>query len=352
MILLATKKKKKSKHITKHKAESNKDQFDEKHPHLYKLFSFIKSIFSSNDYAITAHKLAFSYDKKEILSDFTLKIKKGQIIGIVGKSGSGKSTFLKLITGVISKSHKGNIQIFGKDKLLKKSNIGYVPQENAFIPELTLRENIILFGKLYGLSSKFALSKSKSLLRLMHLTEFEDHKPKNLSGGQKVRLNILISLLHNPKIIILDEPFVGLDFYNRKLLWLFFKSLQKEGRTLIMTTHLLSEIEKYADIIYVLKEGKIWVKGTPEHIKTELKSQAIIEVVVKGNINNEKILDIKEFCRKKTTKLIDIYEQTLIFNLEALSKKDQLSKFLNKIGLKHSVTTLKQANMDEALMGL
>ena len=186
----------------------------------------------------------------------------------------------------------------------------------------------------------------------MHLSDFIDVTPANLSGGQKVRINILLSILHDPSIIILDEPFVGLDYYNRKLLWFFFDELKSQKKTLIMTTHMLSEIEKHASRIYVLQEGKIIVKGTPAYVKKYMKSTIILEIQTTSNPNRNQLLDIEHYCRKKSLKLIDVYKKNIIFNLENNGQKENLLKFLITIGLKHNIKEYKEANMDEALMGL
>ena len=312
----------------------------------------IKNLFKGNLTPIEAKSVKFGYGKKQILKDFSLKIGTGEIIGIIGQSGSGKSTFLKLITGVITKKFSGKIEIFGKNSKFNKSQIGYVPQEVSLIQELTIRENINVFGKLQGLTSEQAQKAAEPILELMHLSDFIDVTPGNLSGGQKVRINILLSILHNPSIIILDEPFVGLDYYNRKLLWFFFEELKSKKKTLIMTTHMLSEIEKHANRIYVLQEGKIIVKGTPAYVKKYMKSTIILEIQTTSNPNRNQLLDIEHYCRKKNVKLIDVYKKNIIFNLENNGQKENLLKFLIKIGLKHSIREYKEANMDEALMGL
>jgi len=292
-----------------------------------KLFQKIKNIFNGNQTPIEAKNVNFGYGEKQILKDFSLKIGSGEIIGIIGQSGSGKSTFLKLITGVVNKSHKGSIEIFGKNKKTNKTKIGYVPQEVSFISELTISENIEVFGKLQGMTKSQSLKSAKPILDLMHLTDYIKSNPENLSGGQKVRVNILLSILHNPEIIILDEPFVGLDYYNRKLLWFFFEELKKQGKTLIMTTHMLSEIEKYANKIYVLQDGKIIVKGSPEYVKKYMKSTIILELKTTANPKEDQLKDIENYARKKNIKLIDVYKKNMIFNLENKNQKDQLLNF-------------------------
>lgn len=330
----------------------NLDTKEQKQQKPNAFLEFVKSLFSSDELAVTAQRVAFSYKDQAVLKDFSVEIAEGDLIAIIGKSGSGKSTFLKLITGVISQRYTGSIRIYGKDRRIKKREIGYVPQEQSFIPTLTLEDNITLFGKLHGLTKEVAQSSATKLLKLMHLEEFRDAKPNTLSGGQRVRFNIILSLLHDPKIIILDEPFVGLDYYNRKLLWLFFQSQQKKKKTLILTTHLLTEVEQYASRIYLLKKGKVWAKGTAEHIKKHLKSKMIVEIQTKKNISHDQVLDIKEYCRKKPITLIDIYEQTLLFSIENTQQRTKLTNFLNRIKLPHTVKSAKTATMDEAVMGM
>lgn len=299
-----------------------------------------------------AKSLRFRYKNKEILDNLDVDIEKSKIVAIIGKSGCGKSTFLKLITGVLSKSYKGLIRIMGKPTLFSKKNIGYIPQDFSLIPDLTIEENIKFFGKLNGIDEAEAMERGLELLETLHINENLLSLPNELSGGQKVRLNIIVSILHNPFVIIADEPFVGLDFLNRKMLWNFFISLKKQKKTIILTSHLLSEIEKYVDQILILSNGRIALNGSPKQIKEKLKTKSIIEVKFKKKLNKEQKLDLKEFERKNPGTLIDYYEDMALFNIANDAQKKKLSKYLNANKMKHAMNKYKQPNLDEAFMSM
>ena len=294
-------------------------------------------------------KVNFSYNKKEVLKDITLDTKEGTITAIIGKSGSGKSTLLKLISGVISKSHKGKIKIFGKNKLWKKSKVGFVPQELSFIPDLSIKDNIKLCGLNSGVSEKKALEKAKYLLELLKLNEPEDKKPEELSGGQKVRLNIILSLLNDPEVIILDEPFVGLDFKNRKLLWHFLESLKRKKKSVILTSHLLSEIEEHSDKILIIKKGKIFFNGRPEKLKEKLKIYYILEIKF-SRISKEKIEEIKNYCELKKISILDSYDKYYMFSIDEIKTKSNLISYLNKLNLTYEELSLREPNLDEIFL--
>jgi ABC-2 type transport system ATP-binding protein len=197
---------------------------------------FFRTIRSS---PVSAKALGFSYKEQEVLKSISLNVKKGKITAIIGKSGSGKSTFLKLISGIISFGSSGDVRIFGKPRMLEKDSIGFVSQELAFIPDLPIKDNIRICGLNSGIKESEALERADELMRLLRLDENLNKKPTELSGGQKVRLHIILSLLHDPKIIVLDEPFVGLDFLNRRWLWHFIELMKTKKKSVIITSHLL-----------------------------------------------------------------------------------------------------------------
>jgi len=314
------------------------------------MFKKIKAIFNKDKSPLKTKSLNFKYGDKTILKDLNINIDSSKIVAIIGKSGSGKSTFLKLITGVIAKRFKGKITILGHSRMFSKKDIGYIPQETSLIPDLTLEENIKLFGGLNGLSEKISLTQGIKLLKTLHLDESLAKTPNELSGGQKVRFNIIISLLHDPAVVILDEPFVGLDFFNRRLLWHFFSSLKKRGKSVILTTHLLTEIENNTDQILVLNKGRIQISGNSNQIKEKLKTHKVLELKFNKRLNEDKILDINEYCRKKTVKLLDHYEDIAMFSIESDKQKQLLIGFLKKNKMQNSIMTYKTPSLDEAFM--
>jgi ABC-2 type transport system ATP-binding protein len=198
--------------------------------------------------------LSTSYRRFEI-SGVSLNLKQGDIFGLIGASGSGKSTLIKAILR-LKKLNSGKITFFkdGEEQNLVK-NIGYSPQENALFPFLTVRENIYTFGKLYNVSSLTIKARSDILLKRLNLSSSLDKKILELSGGMKKRLDLLISLIHDPNVLILDEPFNGLDISLQKFIWNLIKELSSEGKIIIISSHIIEDIEKNCNKIGLIEEG-------------------------------------------------------------------------------------------------
>ncbi|MEM4230481.1 MAG: ABC transporter ATP-binding protein [Candidatus Pacearchaeota archaeon] len=298
---------------------------------------------------LVAEAVRFAYSEKEVLKDVTLNIREGTITAIIGESGSGKSTFLKLVAGIIAQRYGGRIRIFGKPKVLEKHAIGFVPQELSIIPDLSILDNIKIIGLNLGISENNAIKKAYELMKLLRFEESLAKKPTELSGGQKVRLNIILSLLHDPKVVILDEPFVGLDFLNRRLLWHFLESLKKKGHSVILTSHLLTETQEHADRLVILKNGKIFFNGTLESLKEKLQIKFVFEVRF-SRLSAENFIKLKKFCDFKDIKILDRYERYLMFALRSQVTRDILVRLFDKLSLHYEITGLREPNLDEIFL--
>lgn len=302
-----------------------------------------------NKFPLSAESVRFAYSEQEVLRDVTLNIKEGAITAIIGKSGSGKTTFLKLVAGIIAEKYSGQIKIFGQSKTLKKSVLGYVPQEVAVVPDLSILDNIKIAGLNLGISENQALEKSAGLMKLLRLEEDLNKKPSELSGGQRVRLNVILSLLHEPKVLILDEPFVGLDFINRRLLWHFLESLKKRGVSIVLTSHLLSETQDHADRLVILKDGRVFFNGKLDSLKEKLKIKFVFEVRF-SRLSKENLEKIKKNCDFKSIKIIDSYERYLMFALEKEKIRDTLTNLFDKLRLQYEVVGFREPNLDEIFL--
>lgn len=309
----------------------------------------IAKIFKKHKPLLT-EKLRFSYTQKEVLRDINLSIKENEIVAIIGKSGSGKSTFLKLVSGVLASSYSGRIRIFGMKRFLRKKQLGFVPQEIAVIPDLSIEDNIKIAGLNLGLGESTSLKKAEDFMKMLKLDEDIKKKPTELSGGQKVRLNIILSLIHDPKIVILDEPFVGLDFQNRRLLWHFLERLRKKGKSIILTSHLLTETQEHVDRLIILKDGKIFFNGKLTKLKEKLKFHFIYETRF-SRLSKENYEKIKKFCNYKDIKILDKTEKFLMFAIHKESQKDTLTKLFEKLNLNYEDISFREPNLDEVFLG-
>jgi ABC-2 type transport system ATP-binding protein len=298
---------------------------------------------------ILTSSVGFSYKDQEVLRDVSMSTKPGEIVAVIGKSGCGKSTFLKIISGIISTSHQGKVRVFGKPKFFEKDKIGFTPQELSFIPDLSILDNIKLFGLNSGITEAKAIEQANKLLHLLKLNEGINKLPSQLSGGQKVRLNIILSMLHDPQILIMDEPFTGLDFQNRRLLWHFLETMRKKKKSIILTSHLLTETQEHVNRLVILKDGKVFFSGKLEKLRAKLKVNYIYEIRCKY-LSSENLDKIKKYCAYKDIKILDVYEKYLMFGIPTPKEKTYLIKHLEKLNLQFEEISFREPNLDETFL--
>jgi len=216
-----------------------------------------------------------------ILKNINLDIIKGELFCIVGTNGSGKTTLLKTIIGFLDPEEG---EIFYNSENIKKNtkevrkDFGFATQENAFYPKLTVEENMKYFGNLYGIKKDILEENIERILKLVDLYSAKKILAENLSIGMERRLDIACSIIHNPKILILDEPTEDLDVTLRKAMLYLIKAINKNGTTIIMTSHLLNEIENFVDRIAILDKNTIIKTGTLTEFKTMTKKKSLNEI--------------------------------------------------------------------------
>lgn len=230
------------------------------------------------------------------VDNMNLKVREGEIFGLLGPNGAGKTTTINTIAG-LTKVDSGDIKIFEKDmkhhELEIKRNMGIVPQDIAVFGELTAYENVMFFGKLYGLRDGNLKDKVQEALNFTGLWERRKDFPKNYSGGMKRRLNIACAIVHQPKIIIMDEPTVGIDPQSRNHILQSVKELNKLGSTIIYTSHYMEEIEELCTNITIMDHGKIIASGTKEELKALISSEDKMSLEV-SSVNYTLIDNIKK----------------------------------------------------------
>ncbi len=203
------------------------------------------------------------------VSNFNLTIAEKEIFGLLGPNGAGKTTLISILCSLI-KPTSGSFSIAGltyqKNKNQLKQIIGIVPQEYALYPSLTAFENLKYFGSMYGLKGKSLDTKINSALEHLGLLAFAHKKIDTFSGGMKRRINLIGSVLHNPKVLFLDEPTVGVDVQSKNVIIAFLQDLNKNGTTIIYTSHHLNEAETFCTRVAIIDHGKLVVKGKPQEL--------------------------------------------------------------------------------------
>ena len=244
--------------------------------------------------------LSKSFSNKIVLRGIDMDILSGEILGIIGMSGHGKTTFLNTLIGFL-RPETGDVE-FKLEHLLDYENandqfrsvysatdeakriFGFAAQNPSFYLDLTVEENLDYFCALYGLSSDIRRTNTKILLNLIGIYSSRDVKARNLSGGMQKRLDIACALIHDPKILILDEPTADLDPVLRKQMWNIIKKINEKGTTILMASHFLDEVESFCDRIAVIRRGEMIHVGTPDELKESIsKSEEIILQTYPGN---------------------------------------------------------------------
>jgi ABC-2 type transport system ATP-binding protein len=204
-----------------------------------------------------------------------LKLPKGEIFGFIGPNGSGKTTAIKMLCGLL-KPTSGESYVLGK-KIPDTSiypRIGYMPQETALYMDITVKQTIQFFGEIYGLSKGEITKREKELLDFVDLKARRDELVYNLSGGMKHRLSLAVSLIHEPELLFLDEPTVGVDPELRSSFWEYFADLTGKGVTVLITTHYMDEANR-CDRVGMIRLGRLVAIGSPEHLKEETGQQSL-----------------------------------------------------------------------------
>lgn len=216
------------------------------------------------------------------LQDLSLNIRKGEIFGLLGPNGAGKTTLISMLCGLIRPT-SGSFTIDGlsfKGNAKKiKQRIGVVPQEYALYPTLTAKENLHYFGAMLGVSKPELAIKVAQSLEHLGLAKFADKKVGNFSGGMKRRVNLIAGILHNPTVLFLDEPTVGVDVQSKNVIIEHLKQLNKNGTTIIYTSHHLTEAEQFCTRVAIVDSGNIIVKGTPKELISSVEDAHHLEDV-------------------------------------------------------------------------
>jgi len=289
---------------------------------------------------IRLKEVSKEYRNQAVLKEVNLAIEPGDILGIIGQSGSGKTTLLNLIAGFIEPSDGEVVyysKVEGKEKNLNqnlhllKKHIGFTPQHNSFYPKLTVIENLIHFGRLYGIDKQTLQNNIRSLLEFTELSKHQHKLAEHLSGGMQKRLDISCSLVHKPKILILDEPTADLDPLLQKEILHLLQEVNKQGITIVLASHHLDNIEHICNKVAIVHHGKVHSYGLIDDIKKPYFRDHFIINVHSGRDKEQILQKMKTLPFKKIIdqgNRLEIYPEDVektMKSLLSLIKEENLS---------------------------
>jgi ABC-2 type transport system ATP-binding protein len=236
---------------------------------------------------LQAQGLRKTYGTRVAVADVSLQVRAGEVLGLLGPNGAGKSTTVGMISGLTAPD-AGAVTVGGvtvaSDEFAFKRRIGLVPQDLALFEDLPALANIELFGALYDLPKATLKSRAMAVLEMVGLADRAPDKPSTFSGGMKRRLNIACALVHDPDVLLLDEPTAGVDPQSRNAIFDNLESLKRAGKALVYTTHYMEEAERLADRIVIIDHGKVVASGTPADLLRTLPAAQTLEIDIEGHI--------------------------------------------------------------------
>lgn len=303
---------------------------------------------------LDVQNLIKSYGARKVVDDVSFSVLRGQILGLLGPNGAGKSTTVSMICGLL-KPDQGIVLVDGQvmqaGNNAVKFKIGLVPQDLALYEDLTSIENLKLFCALYGLKGDNLEQRCNAVLDLVNLNDRAGDKPATFSGGMKRRLNIAAALLHDPELLILDEPTVGVDPQSRNAIFDSIEVLKSRGMTLIYTSHYMEEVERLADHIVIIDHGKVISNETPAELYRRLPAQAALSVDVSSEVAEADVASlsllpgVNSVCVSDHAKHLEV----------ALSDHDvalSLLKWLAKTGYKTNHFSTAKTNLEDVFLTL
>lgn len=293
------------------------------------------------------------FEDKIAVDNVSLTIEEGDIFGLLGPNGAGKSTLINMITGLL-KIDSGDILVDGysikKDPLKVKEQIGLVPQELALMEAVSAYDNLEFWGSLYGLKGKLLKERIKEALEVSGLTDRKNEKVKKFSGGMKRRLNIAAAIMHHPRVLIMDEPTVGIDPQSRNHIFQFTKDLNRDKKTtIIYTSHYMEEVDYLCDRLFIMDLGKEVAYGNKKNIK-EMVSDKSKVILKPENYTGEVIISIKELQG-----ITDIVEEEGVLKLMVKEDLFNLNDLINKLyskKVKIKGITFEEPTLEEVFLSL
>ncbi len=296
---------------------------------------------------ISARKLTKKFGDFTALDGIDFDVAKGEAFGFLGPNGAGKSTAMRII-GATSQRTSGEITILGKDPDVDgpqiRAHLGVVPQQDNLDQQLSVTENLYIYGRYFGLSRKFVKGKIEELLTFAQLEEKRNAKVESLSGGMKRRLIIARALVSEPEILMLDEPTTGLDPQARHILWDRLFRLKEVGVTLVITTHFMDEAEQLCDRLIVMDHGKIMAEGSPAQLIKDFSTREVLEVRFGSERNSEVANTLRGLCER----MEELPDRILLYSEDG----ESLLEKIYAINLHPKTSLVRRSSLEDVFLRL
>ena len=303
-------------------------------------------------YVIETQNLTKKYKSFLAVDGLNLRIKRGEVFGFLGPNGAGKTTSIKMMVGLL-KPTEGGVLIEGEEiESVEKGKIGVCPQDLVIWGGLTCEENIALIGDMYEVPRNVLKERVKQLLRDLILSDKTKTLASQLSGGMKRRLNLAMALIHDPEIVVLDEPSAGLDPQSRLVLWEHIHSLSKEkGKTIILTTHIMEEADRLSDRIAIMDHGKLLVLDTPESLKKKIGRGDVVEIQLSNPGMKDKVVSLMR-SMEGIEEVKEIKGKVNVRALDAVSKLPEMIRSIEKMGVSILDTSIRRNTLEDVFIHL
>lgn len=304
------------------------------------------------EYSIILENVTKKFGDFVAVNNISLKIKKGEFFGLLGPNGAGKTTTINMIMGLLDPT-SGRIIIEGmdtrKDILKIRQIIGFVSQETIVETELTAMDNIRLFGRLYHVPEDVIEQRGRELLKLVELEKFSDTYAGMMSGGMQRRLAVAKALIHDPKILVLDEPTTGLDVQNRVNFWNLLEKINKEKKiTILLTTQYLEEADRLCQRVAIIDHGKVVAIGTPSELKKSISKGSLLEVSADESNLKKAYEFAKKFFNQEPKLQGDRF--SVAINGDALDIMNRFVRELESKGIEIISVSLHQPTLDDVFI--
>lgn len=302
---------------------------------------------------VETRNLSKRYGNKQVVDGLSFSIRRGEIFGFLGPNGAGKTTTISMLSSLIKPS-SGSAAIAGFDVLKEavevKKRIGLVPQELALYPTLNALDNLLYFGRIYGLRDKALRRRVDEVLQMVALKDYAKAAVNTYSGGMKRRLNIAVGLLHNPEMLFLDEPTVGVDPQSRNAIFEHVKTLRDEGMTILYTTHYMEEAQQLCDRVAIIDQGRIIVLNEPRKLIADLGGGLIHLGVANGKMNGKLVNELQMLTEvKKAVRLNGKLKVEVLHTQVALA---QMLDFFNQNNTQLTSLQVFEPNLETVFLKL